>query len=208
MDTPPARSPDVRPFPWNALPAIPRESASALRDARRAVASAIDTAAVASALAEIIGAKTRIDVGAVDVVAEDTAHHGAPRLGTSILLGTLDDAVKVELDLDPALARTVVERALGRPLTPGHPHLPVGPEVEGALLAVVLRVARRAHGAGSPFVPRGRGEWRTMVGERRLRVHATVTLDRDAFAARALVSVHKTLPPDEFDAPARLASLG
>ncbi|MET0594983.1 MAG: FliM/FliN family flagellar motor switch protein, partial [Polyangiaceae bacterium] len=41
-----------------------------------------------------------------------------------------------------------------------------------------------------------------------LRVHATVTLDRDAFAARAFVSVHKTLPPDEFDAPARLASLG
>lgn len=210
MHPPPSRSPDVRPFPWSALPAIPRESATTLRDARRAVRSAIDPDAIAGALAEIIGAKTRIDVASVDVVVEETARHhaGSERLGTTVLLGTLDDAVKVELDLDPELARTVVERALGRPLTSGHPHLPVGPEVEGALLAVVLRIARRAHGAGAPFVPRGRGEWRVAPGERRLRVHANVTLDRDAFAARAFVAMNPTLPVDEIDASLRLASLG
>jgi type III secretion system YscQ/HrcQ family protein len=208
MHTPPARSRSIRPFPWDALPALSREAAGAMQSARRAVATAIDAKAVATALSELVGMKSRIDVTAVDVVTGDPSLGGAPLGSASLALGTADDEVRVRLDVDHELARTLVTRALGRPVTLGNPQKPLGPEIEGALLAIVLKVARRAHGTGAPLVPRGRGDWRASPGERRVRVDATVTLDRDAFAVRALVAFRKTLPVPKFGPRERLASLG
>jgi flagellar motor switch/type III secretory pathway protein FliN len=204
MDSDPRKPSSIRPFPWSALPAVPREASGAWRDARRAVAGAIDTGAIGGALSEILGERARVQVTRVEVAVDDTARLGS----VSIALGTVDDAVRVELELDVELARAIVGHAIGRPVKIGQPQTPLGPEVEGALMAVVLQVARRAHGAGAPFVPVGRGAWRRALGERRLCVHAAVHLDRDAYAARATVELRSTLWGPSADPAARLFSLG
>jgi flagellar motor switch/type III secretory pathway protein FliN len=204
MDTHPEATPSIRPYPWAALPAVARETPGALRDVRRAVAAAIDAGGVAAALSEIAGVPAAVSVARIEVATHDVPAFG----GAALALATLDDAVRVDLELDSALARGLVARVLGRPVKLAHPRAALGPEVEGALSAIVLQVARRAHGASAPFVAFGHGAWRLQPGDRRLLIDASVTLDRETYAARAVVALRPAAPLPSPDPVARLSSLG
>ena len=204
MESPPERFRSIRPYPWAALPAVPRDAAGALRDARRALAAAVDAAALGAALSEVTGALAAVHVARMEVTASE-----APSLGGVVLaLGTPDDAIRVHLELDGELARAIVARVIGRPLKIGDPRAAHAPELQGAIAAVMLAVARRAHGSGLPLVPVGRGGWRIEPGSRRVRVDAAVTLDRQAFAARATIELGRAIPAAPVDPIAQLASLG
>jgi flagellar motor switch/type III secretory pathway protein FliN len=182
---------------------VPREAAGAMRDARRAVAAAIDTTKIGAVLSEIVGAEAAVRVADVELTTQDAPSFGS----TSLMLGTLDDAVRVHLELDTELARAVVARTLGRPVKLAHPQALLGPEVEGALLAIVLEIARRAHGRATPLVPIGHGVWRRDPGDRRLVVRAAVSLAESAYAARVTLDLRKTAPASPRDARALLSSL-
>ena len=183
---------------------MPREAAGALRDARRALSAAIDAGALGAALSELTGALASVHVARVEVTAAD-----APSLGgVSLALGTPDDTLRLHLELDGELARAIVARVIDRPLKMGHPRAATAPELEGAVAAVVLGVARRAHGTSLPLVPFGHGAWRIEQGSRRVRIDATVTLDRQAYAARATIELGRAIPAAPRDPVAQLASLG
>jgi hypothetical protein len=204
MDTRPPTQRSIRPYPWATLPTVPREAVGALRDARRAVAAAIDEGNIEAALSEIVGAAVAVRVAAIDVTTDDVAGFG----GTALALATVDGAVRVRLELDPELARTLVAKVLARPVKLGQPRAALGPEIEGALCAIVLQAARRAHGSDRPLVLAGHGGWRLTAGERRLRIEATVTLDGEAHAARATLALAPKAPPAPIDPVTRLRSLG
>jgi hypothetical protein len=204
MDTQAERPRTIRPYPWSALPSVPREAAGAMRDARRAVAAAIETTKIGAVLSEIVGAETVLRVADVEVTTQDAPPFGS----TSLVLGTLDDAVRIHLEIDTELARTIVARTLGRKVMLAHPETALGPEVEGALSAIIVEVARRAHGPKTALVPVGHGVWRRDPGDRRLVVRAAVTLDRSAYAARATLDLRTTTPPPAVDRRALLSSLG
>jgi flagellar motor switch/type III secretory pathway protein FliN len=204
MESPPEKPRTIRSYPWESLAAVPREALGALRDARRAVAAAVDVGALGTALSELTGALGAVRVARVEVTAED-----APSLGgVSLALGTPDDALRLCLELDAELARAMVARVIGRPLPMGHPSAAPAAELEGAALAVVLGIARRAHGSSTPLVPFGRGAWRIEPGRRRLRIDAAVTLERDAYAVRATIELGRAIAATPRDPVAQLASLG
>jgi type III secretion protein Q len=194
----------IRPYPWAALPAVAREAPGALRDVRRAVAGAIDVGSMGTALSETVGATASVTITAIEVASDDAAKPG----GASLALATLDDALRIHLELDSELARALVARVLGRPVKLGHARAALAPEIEGALSAIALQVARRAHGGGPALVPFDHGAWRLEPGDRRLRVDATVTLDGAAYAARAIVALRHTATFPTRDAASRLSSLG
>jgi flagellar motor switch/type III secretory pathway protein FliN len=204
MDTPPENARSIRPYPWGALPTVARETAGALRDVRRAAADAIDAGKLGAALSEIVGANVALQVVEVAIATDDAHGFG----GASMAFGTLDDAMRVHLELDPELARVLVAKVLGRPSKPGMTRGPLAPELEGALSAIVLQVARRAHGSGPPLVPFGRGAWRVEPGDRRLRVDAAVTLDGESYAVQATLALRKTAPARAPDRISQLSSLG
>jgi flagellar motor switch/type III secretory pathway protein FliN len=146
----------------------------------------------------------RVLVPLVKVAAEDP-----PSLeGASLALATSDDGVRIQLEVDRELARTLVARIIGRPARLGDPRAPMAPELEGALLAIVTSVARRAHGSAAALVPSGAGAWRRNPGERHLEVHATVMIGDDAYAARAVVQLRKSFSAQPAAGPDDLASLG
>ncbi|HEX9297878.1 MAG TPA: hypothetical protein VF881_18685, partial [Polyangiaceae bacterium] len=197
------KAPTIRPYPWGALETLPRETIGLLRDTRRAVARAIDERKIEQTLSEALGQRVRVLVSVVKVAVEEpSSFHAA-----SVALATTDDALRIQLEVDRELARTLVARIMGRPPRIGDPRAPLAPEVEGALLAIVTSVARRAHGSGAVLVPMGSGAWRREPGERHLEVHATVMVGDDAYAARASIQLRKAFSPGPIGA-AELASLG
>jgi flagellar motor switch/type III secretory pathway protein FliN len=198
------RAPEIRAYPWDALDTVPREAAHLLRDARRAVRRAIDERKIAEALSELLGEHVSIIVGDVNVVAADVP----PLHGATLTFATADDAVRVELDVEHELSRTLVGRVVGRPTRLGDPRLPLPAEVEGGLAAIACSVARRAHGAGETLRPLGSGALRFAPGERRVDVHATVLIGADAYAARANIQMRRPFVPETGDPASELASLG
>ena len=204
MDTLPETPRSIRPYPWASLPSVARETTGALRDARRAVAAAIDASRIGAALSEIVGAAVSVGVAGVEMVTSDVRGFG----GASLALATLDGAVRIQLEVDSELARAIVARVLARPVKLGDPRAALGPEIEGALCAIALQVARRAHGTGPPLVPIGHGGFRLEPWDRRLRIDARVTLEREAYAVRTTVTLRSASPPSPSDVVARLTSLG
>jgi len=198
------RVPEIRAYPWDALDTVPREAAHLLRDARRAVRRAIDERKIGQSLSELLGEHVSVIVSDVNVAAAD-----APGLhGATLTFATSDDAVRVELDLDHELSRTLVARVVGRPSRLGDPRLPLAPEIEGGLAAIACTVARRAHGAGEALRPLGSGALRLAPGERRIDVHATVLIGADAYAARATIQMRRPFAPDTTDPAVELSALG
>jgi flagellar motor switch/type III secretory pathway protein FliN len=198
------RAPEIRAYPWDALDIVPREAAHLLRDARRAVRRAIDERKIGESLSELLGEHVSIIVGDVNVAAANAT----PLHGATLTFATADDAVRVELDVEHELSRTLVARVVGRPTRLGDPRLPLAPEIEGGLAAIACSVARRAHGAGETLRPVGSGALRLAPGERRIDVHATVLIGADAYAARATIQMRRTFTPETADPASELASLG
>jgi flagellar motor switch/type III secretory pathway protein FliN len=198
------RAPEIRAYPWDALDTVPREAPGLLRDARRAIRRAIDERMIIEALSELLGEHIGVIVSDVSVAAGESP----PLHGATVTLATTDDAVRVQIDADRELARTLVARVIGRPTRLADPSSPLAPEVQGAFMAVVCNVARRAHGAREALSPIGSGSLALASGERRLDVHATILIGADAFAVRATLQLRRTLVQDVADPAADLLALG
>ena len=201
----------VRPYPWQALDSVARDAPALLRDARRALARAVEPSKLALVLGELIGERVRIEVSHPRVTVGDSVSLAGPK----VALTTADGAVRVQVELDGELARTLIARVLGRPLRPGDPHVPATPELEGATLAIVMQVARRAHGQDGVLRALGAGALRIPPGERRLLWQATIWIGSDAYAAQAFVDLRRlpfssvAVAPEELAAIAELpVSLG
>ena len=192
----------TRPYPWHALPAVPREAALALRETRRSVRRAIREERIAEALAELIGERVYIEVLRVEV----TARGPSSLPGAHIVLGTADAAIEIELELDANLARTLVARVLGRPSS-AIPAPPPVLEIEGGVRGHGLGDRQRAHGGGPTLLPIATGNLRTAPGERSIDVHATLKLGAEAYGVRARV-ITRSLAPYHEPATSALASLG
>jgi flagellar motor switch/type III secretory pathway protein FliN len=168
------------------------------------VRRAIDERKIGESLSELLGEHVTVIVSDVNVAAREAP----PLHGATLTFATADDAVRVELEVDHELSRTLVARVVGRPSRLGDPRLPLGPEIEGALAAIACSVARRAHGAGEALRPLGSGALRLAPGERRIDVHATVVIGSDAYSARAAIQMRRPFAPDPTNAASALAALG
>jgi flagellar motor switch/type III secretory pathway protein FliN len=194
----------VEPYPWDRLVTLPRECVGLLFDARRALARALDEAKITEALAELLGERVTVHVSSVAVEAEQAA---LP-YESSFVLATSDDGVRVRMDLDRQLARALVARVVGRPGGLGDPRAATPPEIEGALLAIVCAVARRAHGSGESLHPVGPGAWAMSPGERYLSVRASVMIGADAYGVNAAVQMRRPFVAPSMSARDELSSLG
>jgi flagellar motor switch/type III secretory pathway protein FliN len=183
---------------------LPRESVGILADARRALSRSLDETKIAEALSELLGERATTHVSSVTVASEDRE----TPYGSSLAFSTSDDSVRVRIDLDRQLARTLVARVLGRPAALGDPRLATGPEVDGALLAIVCAVARRAHGSGDSLRPMGPGRWAVAPGERTLAVRASVTIGADSYGVNAQVQLRRPFSADAEPGHHALRDLG
>ena len=136
------------------------------------------------------------------------AAESRPAGGSVVTLATSDDAVRIELDVERELARTLVARIIGKPVRLGDPHASLAPEIEGALAAIVCSVARRAHGSNELLRPIGPGGVRVAPGERRIEIHATVLIGPDAYGVRATLQTRRLFSPVAMHSTADLAALG
>src|SRR5262249_44927960 len=101
----------VRPYPWERLEQVPRELPGALRDARRAPFTALETAKLDVGLAEMLGVAVQLMPASVETVTQD-----ARRWDGSVVvsLGSSDETFRIELELEAELARTLVSAVIGR----------------------------------------------------------------------------------------------
>jgi type III secretion protein Q len=202
----------LRPFPWEALDLTTRAEVAALRDARRWAAGHVGLERLGSALGALIGAPVDVRLGRARPFGLRSAVDG----WHGVTFARADEATPAVLvEVEPALAANVVGRALRRPAAPlTRTDAPSSPAIAGALAAVLLAAARRAHaglalrvlGVGpvapleAPFAALELEPW---------AISLTVLVADDAFAARAVVTraAAFTVPPAPWTA-ATLAALG
>jgi Type III flagellar switch regulator (C-ring) FliN C-term len=185
----------LRPYPWAALEEFPRELIGWLRDTRRALRRAVDHERLARALAELVGTPVEILTTYFGVASFEQAASS----DVSIVLGTADEAVRIELCIERDLATKVVAAVVGRPDRLHDPRAPIDGALAGATAAIVCAVARRAHGFAEALRPLGPGVLRLQPGERRFEIRATVLIGEDAYGVRArlaLTRIHSAPPPD------------
>jgi flagellar motor switch/type III secretory pathway protein FliN len=209
VSQPTGNEPDarVRPFSWHLLERFPREVVTSLRDVRRSVRAMLDESKLAKALGEMIGERVSVRVLRVTVVSS-APESLALTSNVRFALGSVDDAVRVELDLEHDLARALVARVLARPYGFADPLAAASPELLGACAAVIAAVARRAHGDTHALMPLGPSGLSWPDGERRLRIDAAVTLGADSFQARAMVQVRTPSEPARCAPDHELRQLG
>lgn len=204
------------PFPWTYLDAITASELAALGDVRRWVKSHVRPDAFAQVLSGILGAEIRILVRRARPWTPRRGEDG----GIGVLLAFSDGdatATSVVLDIEPALAAAIVARAIRRPAPiVVDTTRPPSPGAAGALAAVLVAAARRAHADVSPRVL-SLGDAQTLVeelstrwdGEHAIELTFTVLLADEAFRARLLVSRRAAFAAvDAPWTPARLSTLG
>jgi flagellar motor switch/type III secretory pathway protein FliN len=202
------------PFPWKSLEATTASDLATLREVSRWVQAHLRPAAFVGALRDLLGADLRI---LVRRARPWMPGRGEP-LGVGVLLTRVDDdatSAGALLDVEPALAAAVVARAIRRPV----PIVvdgarPASPDVAGALAAVLLAAARRAH-AWVPARILGAGDPATMLaklatlGPDVVDIAFTVLLADEAFIARLLVARDPSLAAPEMPwTRDRLSALG
>ena len=194
----------VEAYPWSRLPTVPRESVGLLVDARRALARSLDRV-------QARGRALRSPRRACDRSCLRRSRW-KPKTCTGLHVVAdvryLGREVRVRIDLDRQLGRALVSRVVGRPGGLGDPRAANPPEIDGALLAVISAVARRAHGSGEALHPVGPGAWSRTPGERHLAVRASVMIGADSFGVNAAVLIRKPYTADPVPAIDRLSSLG
>jgi flagellar motor switch/type III secretory pathway protein FliN len=204
------------PFPWTSLDATTASELAALGDVRRWVETNVRLDAFSRALNEILGSEIRILVRRARPWTPRRGEDG----GIGVLLAISDrgaTATGAVLDIEPALATAIVARAIRRPV----PVIvdttrPPSPGAAGALAAILVAAARRAHADVTPRVLSA-GDARTFVedlsmrgeGEHAIELTFTVILADDAFRARLLVLRQAAFAaPDVPWTLARLSALG
>ena len=201
------------PFPWKSLETTTASDIAMLREVSLWVRAHLRPAAFAAALREILGADLRILVRR----ARPWMPGRAEPMGVGVLVTPADDATSVGalLDVEPALAAAVVARAIRRPAPiVVDAARPPPADVAGALAAVLLAAARRAH-AGLPLRILGAGDPGAMLaklatlGPDVVDIAFTVLLADDAFIARMLVARDPARAAPEMPwTPDRLSALG
>jgi flagellar motor switch/type III secretory pathway protein FliN len=185
----PVHVPDpVQAYPWDALPRLSNQAVVAGTRARRTVERALRVDAIGRALTHL--AVAEVEVVAHDVVLPD--REAVERLPLArARLRLADDSAELLVAVDPALATDVLRRVLARPMGLDDPRVPWSPPLQGAFEAVVLELARQSAGdravgvVASPVAPDEDAD---------ILVRATVTLERRAYAAAAVVRVRKPVP--------------
>ena len=206
------------PFPWTSLEAMSRAEVELLRDMRRWVARHVRLDAFGRALEGIIGADVRVMAGRATQLG---AHPGARAIegGVGVLLAPADDEAHASaalLEVEPGLAAALVARVLRRP-PPVAVNLtaPPTPAIAGAVAAVIVAAARRAHSQSAPLRVVATGPARALEADfvrgelPTLALSVTVLVGDEAYASRLVLRRAGAFaaPPPEWTARS-LSSLG
>jgi flagellar motor switch/type III secretory pathway protein FliN len=189
--------PPIRPFPWRSLDAITRAEANAVRDVKRWAIDHVRIDAFATALGDLLGEKIDLRIGRARPLAAERSI--SESVGILIAAQDADIEHTAILEAEPALAANLVARALRRPVPSlVKPGGGLSPAVAGALSAVILAAARRAHrgiairvlGVGPAG---GLSEDFSRNAPELWAISLTVLVAHEAFAARVIVSRRGTL---------------
>jgi flagellar motor switch/type III secretory pathway protein FliN len=192
---PPAQRASMRPFPWGSLEATSRAEIAARTEIRQWVAQHVRLDAFGAALTTLVGADVRVLVGTATRVGALAVGRGLEEAVAMVLAPAGDDAQTAALlEVEPALAATVVARVLRRP-PPVVVNLAAPPSgaIAGAAAAVVIAAARRAHAGAAPLRVVSAGAAPALesdfvrVGPPMLAVSLTVLVGDDAYSARLVV---------------------
>jgi flagellar motor switch/type III secretory pathway protein FliN len=182
----------VVPFRFAALEQLTRVDVESAARMRRAARDFVNVGAFEAALAELTGARIRIQVGRLRRL--DAARGSDDALGVVVALaGERTTDRRVLIEVEGALGASLAARALRQKA----PRIVEGsrapsPALAGALAAVVVAVARRAHaGLATKVVAAGPGADLArdlLLVERNVTTATlTVVVDDDAFEARVSV---------------------
>jgi flagellar motor switch/type III secretory pathway protein FliN len=189
----------VGPFPWGSLERVSRAEASDLRDIRQWMATTAPLEAWAAAAGDLVGVKVSVRLERA-TAATPSGIEGALAV---LVLGAAGSAARhgVRIEVEPALAATVLARALGR-RTPRalDPAWSAPQSIAGAFAAILVATARRA-GHGDALVVRSAGLAGSTVrasvdgpsgitgdgGTGWIAASLTVLIEDEAFAARVMV---------------------
>ena len=201
-DGAPASMASTHPFPWRTLEATTRAEIAALREMRLWVARNVRLDAFAAALAGLIGADVKVLASRV------TSFGGVGRaldgsIGVILAPGDREGPEAALIEVEPALAATTVARVLRRP-PPVAVNVGVAPSgaIAGALAAVIVAAARRAHADGPPLRAVSAGAASLLEaefareGSQTLALSVTLLVGDDAYAARLVLR-----RADAFSAP-------
>ena len=191
-------NPQIRPFPWASLDSLTRAQASVLRATRRWGAGYLRLDELESVLGSLLRTEVRVRMRRVENLA------GARTFGAGygVLIASDDAQAEVLLQVEAALATTVVARAIDRPPATFHKVTSESAAIAGAFAAVIGTAVRRTHAtavlraadAGSAAelqanLPILAQDWRVIA--------LTVTVGDDAYSARLVVSPRVLLTAPE-----------
>jgi flagellar motor switch/type III secretory pathway protein FliN len=140
---------------------------------------------VAEAASALLASDVTLSVRSV---APFTEYGGAAR---SVFARTLDGALDVAIEPEPALSSALLGRLLNRPVPLTDPRAPLEPRIEGALAALVVEVARRS---GSHLLRAGRAG---KFGPSGLRLEVAVRLDGLSYGVTLWLSPRTAPPRDD-----------
>lgn len=187
---------NVAPFPWASLEKLSRAEVAAASRLRRFVRSHVRTTALASELSEIT--KKRISSVERGVRRLDPSRSVEGAVG--LLVSAADGSAVALIEVEAAFAAALVGAALSRAAPRVHDaSRPAPPEIVGAVAAVLVAAARRAHAdvvlrviAAGPASRLAR-DFAAAQPEAVTSWH-TVLLDDDAFDVR-VSAAGSALPP-------------
>lgn len=181
MSSAPARFPaNVAPYPWAALDRLSREVVTALPAFRRVLRTGFDESGLARAIGEVTGASVRLVANDIEVLTgpDLPSLHGA-----AFVLATSHGDLRVGIEVERDLAALLVAKVTARPPRIMDPSRPVDASIVGAVAAIATTALRKANTQGTPLVALGVGALRLGPGERVMRVHASVVVNDEAYAA-------------------------
>lgn len=194
-----------RPYPWQSLETVPRETLASARLAREALDGCGGRRSLEAALGDLFAQPCALTLARI-------APLGLVRIRPSVacLLRLRNDTARVLIVAEAQLAARIAALASGRPCPLVDPLRPAPNSVQGAFAAFVIAVARRAARVDPPVLvaagPAAFEAWRP--SPRVIACEAVLHLEQQAFAFSALVdpSLRPTLAPP-FDRN-RLRALG
>lgn len=203
----------VSPFPWADLESLSRNEVLAGAKMRDISRRFVESRKVMEVLATLLGLRTEALLKTV----REASPAQVPENGLGVLLAPADKARTdhaVLVMVEPALAATLVAKALGRPTRSlWVPNATPSYELIGGLAAIVRAVAAKAHLGSAPVILSAGPAGHLFLDVARTgTAHTalfTVLVDDDAFSASIVLDT-RTLPPPDTSTftSAHLASMG
>src|SRR5579872_7122898 len=157
----------IHPYPWGSLESLTRAEVSVLRAVRRWAAEHVRLDALEGALGAVASVTLRVRARRVKLLSRARAFgegYGVLLGGDDVGAGTREALLQVET----ALATTLVARATGRAPPVVQRIGAESPAIAGALAALIAAAARRAH-ASTPL----RVVWAGSASEAQARLGST-----------------------------------